>query len=145
MADSKQQSLANHTRFDPMFHFFLVPVFLATLIVTIVHLVRHPGLHAGGMVVVALGLLGTVGMIRGYSLKVQDRVIRLEERLRLATLLGEPTRSRIGELTVSQLVALRFAADGEVAGLATRALNEKLSNKEIKAAIQNWRADYFRV
>jgi hypothetical protein len=76
---------------------------------------------------------------------VQDRIIRLEERLRLASLLDAPMGARIGELTVSQLVALRFASDAEVPALVARALNDKLDRKTIKASIQNWRGDYFRV
>ncbi len=83
--------------------------------------------------------------VRLYSLKVQDRVIRLEERLRLTQLSQEPLRSRIPELTVGQLCALRFASDAEVAKLAERALNEKLSRADIKKAIQTWRPDYWRV
>ncbi len=83
--------------------------------------------------------------IRMYALRVQDRVIRLEERLRLASLLSEPLRSRIPELTVGQLVALRFASDAEVPKLAERALSEKLSPADIKKAIQVWRPDYLRV
>jgi hypothetical protein len=76
---------------------------------------------------------------------VQDRVIRLEEQLRLTMLLPAPLRVRIPELTEGQLIALRFASDGEVAKLTERALSEKLSRADIKKAIQTWRPDYWRV
>jgi hypothetical protein len=145
MAEKKPQTFANHARFDPLFHFVMAPVFGIATIGAVVHFLWHPNRHSAGFFIVSVAALIAIFKIRLYALKVQDRVIRLEERLRLATLLPEPLRSRIPELTVSQLVALRFASDGEVANLAARALAENLSNKDIKKAIQTWRPDYWRV
>jgi hypothetical protein len=145
MANETPQNLSNHTRWDPPFHFFILPVFAISLIVTIVHLVRRPGLHSAWLVVFMIAALFAIFKIRLYALKVQDRVIRLEERLRLATLLDAALRPRISEFTEPQLVALRFASDAELPALAARALNEKLSAPEIKKAVQHWRPDYWRV
>ena len=145
MAEKVPQTLANHARFDPPFHFFILPVFAITVIVAIVHLLRHPGLHSAWLVVFTIAAMGALFKIRLYSLKVQDRVIRLEERLRLAILVDKPLRARITEFSESQLVALRFASDAELPALAARALAEKLSNAEIKKAITQWRPDYWRV
>jgi hypothetical protein len=145
MPEKKPQTFANHTRFDPPFHFFVVPVFLLLAIAGMVHFIWRPGLHSALLFVVAVALATAVSKIRNYALRVQDRVIRLEERLRLTALLQEPLRSRIPELTEGQLVALRFASDAEVAALAQRALSEKLSKADIKKAIQTWRPDYWRV
>ena len=145
MPDSSPQSFSHHTRYDPLFHFFILPVFVITLIATIVHLVRRPGLHSAWMVVVVIAVLVAVFKIRLYALKVQDRVIRLEERLRLATLLDPSLRPRIPEFTEAQLIALRFASDAELPALAARALNEKLAAQDIKKSIQNWRPDHWRV
>ena len=146
------QSFAHHTRWDPTFHFFLLPVFVVGLIMTLMHFFAHfahsdsrDNFHAVLLILLATALLLLVFKVRLYSLKVQDRVIRLEERLRLASLLPEPQRSRIPELTKGQLVALRFASDAEVPKLAERALSENLSPADIKKSIQNWRPDYLRV
>jgi hypothetical protein len=144
MAEASQ-SFSNHTRYDPLFHFFILPVFAFALITGIVHLVKWPGPHSALLVVFLIAAMVAVFKIRLYSLKVQDRVIRLEERQRLATLLDPALRSRIPEFTESQLVALRFASDGELPALATRALNEKLSGADIKKAIKQWRPDDWRV
>jgi hypothetical protein len=145
MAEKKPQTFANHTRWDPPFHFFVLPVFLVLAIAATVHFIWHPGLHTGLMFVGAVALATFVVKTRFSTLRVQDRVIRLEERLRLASLLSEPLRSRIPELTEGQLIALRFASDAEVPKLAERALSEKLSPADIKKAIQTWRPDYWRV
>src|SRR5271166_600029 len=110
MANPVPQSYSNYTRYDPLFHFFILPVFAITLIATIVHLVRRPGLHSAWLVVIVIAAVAAIFKIRLYALKVQDRVIRLEERLRLASLLDAGLRPRIAEITESQLIALRFAS-----------------------------------
>jgi hypothetical protein len=139
------QNLANHGKFDPLFHFFLAPMSLLFLLYAIRHLYRHPELHSVLLLVAAVTAFLALFKIRLYSLKVQDRIIRLEERLRLATLLPENLRSRINEFEIGQLIALRFASDAELPALAKRALDEKLSKADIKKAIVDWRPDYFRV
>lgn len=145
MAEKIPQTRGNHARLDPLFHFFVVPALLLLLVWAVAHLIRHFGFEA-------LGILGIVGVLfviafkaRTYSLKVQDRVIRLEERLRLAMLLPDGLRARIPELNESQLIALRFASDAEAPALVERTLNEKLDRKQIKDAIREWRPDYWRV
>ena len=145
MAGAATQNFTNYSRYDPLFHFFILPVFAITLIAAIVHLVRRPSLHSGALVVLAIAASVAITKIRTYSLKVQDRIIRLEERLRLATVLDASLRPRIPEFTESQLIALRFASDAELPTLAARTLNEKLSAQEIKKSIQHWRPDYWRV
>lgn len=152
MAEKTPQTFANHARFDPPFHFFIAPIFLLGVIFAFIHFFAHlshsdfrDNFHAILLILLSLALLAWVFKTRLYALKVQDRVIRLEERLRLTLLLPEPLRSRIPELTEDQLIGLRFASDAEVPKLAERALNEKLSRKDIKKAVQNWRPDYWRV
>lgn len=152
MAEKKPQTFANHTRFDPPFHFFIVPIIALGVIFTFIHFFAHlshadfrDNMHAILLILLALALMTWVFKTRLYALKVQDRVIRLEERLRLMQLLPEQLRSRIPELTEGQFIGLRFASDAEVPKLTERALNEKLSRNDIKKAIQNWRPDYWRV
>jgi cellulose synthase/poly-beta-1,6-N-acetylglucosamine synthase-like glycosyltransferase len=152
MAETKPQTFANHTRWDPVFHFFVLPVLVLALILTLVHFFAHitegdfrDHFHAFLLILLALAFLTLAFKVRLYSIKVQDRVIRLEEQLRLMRLLPEPLRARIPELTVGQLCALRFASDAELPKLAERAMNEKLSRADIKKSIQTWRPDYWRV
>ncbi len=152
MAEKPPQNFGNHARFDPLFHFFLVPVFTLGVILSLIHFFAHLGessfrddFHAALIILLAVALLLLVFKERLYALRVQDRVIRLEERLRLAQILPEPLRSRIPELTEDQLIALRFAPDAEVPKLVERTLNEKLSRKQIKQSVVNWRPDNWRV
>jgi hypothetical protein len=152
MAEKKPQTLANHTRWDPPFHFFVLPVLALGLILALIHFFAHithgsvfDHVHAFLLIVLAVAFVIWLTKTRLYALRVQDRVIRLEERLRLTHLLSEPMRSRIPELTEDQLCGLRFASDAELPKLAERALNEKLSRDDIKKAIQTWRPDYWRV
>jgi hypothetical protein len=140
-----QQSYSNHARWDPIFHFFAGPIALLTVILAVIREVRHPDLWRLWIIVVAIGALVVLVRLRMYSLMVQDRVIRLEERIRLMSLAAEPLRSRISQLSMTQLIALRFASDQEAAALAERALNSNLTGKQIKEAIQIWRPDDRRV
>jgi hypothetical protein len=144
MADAPQ-SFDKHTRWDPFFHFFMIPVAVITLLWVVYNTYRNFSAWTAWQLVIAIALVVSLFKIRLYSLKVQDRVIRLEERLRLASLVPTEFRPRINELSVRQLVALRFCCDSELPGLAARALSEKLDGKQIKAQIKTWRADEFRV
>lgn len=145
MAEKKTQTLDNHSRVDPLFHFIVLPVFIFTAIGGAIRFLWHPSFHSGWFFVISVAAVIAVTKIRVYALKVQDRVIRLEERLRLSLLLSEALRPRIPELSEGQLIALRFASDEEVPKLAERAIAEKLSRADIKKAIQTWRPDDLRV
>lgn len=143
--ERKPQTFANHVKWDPRFHFFLAPVMLINVMVAGYCLIRFHSLVAGWIFILALALMVTVSRMRFYATHLQDRVIRLEEHLRLARVLPEPLRSRMGELSDTQSVGLRFASDAELPALVQRALDEKLSRADIKKAITNWRPDYSRI
>lgn len=145
MAEKKPQTFANHARLDPLFHVFVLPVFGLSTLAAVVLFLWHPGVYSAWRFVLLAAGTVAVFKIRLYTLRVQDRVIRLEERLRLVSLLSEPSRSRIPELTEGQLIALRFASDAELPKLMDRALAEGLSAADIKKSIQTWRPDYWRV
>ena len=146
------QNFQNHTKWDPLFHFVLMPTLVANFIMRCYDLVNTLSvggtgltLRMGWTVIMALALILIALKARLFALKAQDRIIRLEERLRMSTLLPEALRARIGELTESQLIALRFASDGELTELVRSALDKKLPSKEIKQSIREWRPDYFRL
>ena len=145
MAD-QTQNLATHRRWIPMWHFFAIPVLLINVFVVAVYFVRDPRLINGWAVIVAIALLIGVFLSRSMPLRAQDRIIRLEERARLERVLPSDLRGRVGELTESQLIAIRFAADDEVPELTRRTLNGELKSQgDIKRAIRNWRGDHLRV
>lgn len=143
---SRPQSFENHRRTVPLYHVVLQPVLL---LVALWFLYRTVTDFSGDHLVltveaVALGL--TALFARVFPLGVQDRLIRLEERLRMARLLPEELRDRVDELTVEHLVGLRFASDEELAGLVRRVLDGELEDREaIKRAVRSWRADHQRI
>ncbi|HKW98712.1 MAG TPA: DUF6526 family protein [Bryobacteraceae bacterium] len=144
MAGHAPQTYANHTRLDPLFHGFILPVAGISVVVAIWNAVKNFGWGSAWWVVISIAAVVAVLKIRLYALRVQDRLIRLEERLRLGQLLKEPARSRIDELTEAQLIGLRFACDAELPALTEKALGG-MTNREIKKAVGSWRPDYFRV
>jgi Family of unknown function (DUF6526) len=146
MAETLPQSYANHVRLHPPFHFFLIPGALVLLILSIVNVVRHDR-QLDAWILLLIGILFPMAvlLIRSNPMRVQDRLIRLEERLRLQALLSAELTARIGELTESQLIALRFASDAEAPSLVAKVLTSKMQSKDIKKAIVTWRPDAFRV
>jgi Family of unknown function (DUF6526) len=141
-----EQNFANHGKIVPIFHFFAIPVFVANFVWSLYRL-WHLGITFAGIfgVILAAALVVLVFEARLFVLAVQDRVIRLEERLRYERVLPADLRTRCGELTINQIVALRFACDTELPALAKKVLDEKLmERKAIKQLIKTWRPDYQR-
>ena len=145
MSNQKPQSFKNHARFDPPFHAVLFLVLVVNLVVSIVYVVRQPCFYSAWFVVLSLAVFIGLFRMRQYPMKVQDRVIRLEERLRLQALAPAEWHTQIYRLTEDQLIGLRFAADDEVVDLAKQALEHNWNRKQIKERIQSWRADNWRV
>lgn len=140
-----EQSVKNHTRLDPLYHFFLAPLTLFFIVESIVRIVRAPNWDSTVHLLAAIFAFVALFKMRLYPLKVQDRVIRLEERLRLKELLPPSLQPRVPELTEGQLIALRFASDAEVPDLAAKALEANLKPAQIKQSVRLWRPDYWRV
>jgi hypothetical protein len=139
------QNYKNHSRAYPPYHYVLAPLLLFNLIWTVVRLVKYPSSETAMSVLVAVCLILLAFVARTFALKVQDRVIRLEMRLRLRELLPPDLAPRIKEFTIGQLIALRFAGDADLPALARKVLDEKLEDqKAIKTLIKNWEGDYLR-
>ncbi|MDR3741997.1 MAG: DUF6526 family protein [Terracidiphilus sp.] len=139
------QSYKNHASFDPLFHVVLFAVLVINLVAAIIFAVLHPGFWSIWLTILALASFILLFRLRQYPMKVQDRVIRLEERLRLQSLAPVEWHAQIYRLTEDQLIGLRFAGDDEVVELAKQALEHNLNRKQIKERVRNWRADYWRV
>jgi len=142
----KEQTLANHSRIVPAFHMVALPILLLNFVYSIYELV-HTWFSFGALVslLVAIALLLIALYGRMFALTVQDRVIRLEMRLRLEKLLPADLKPRIPEFTVDQLIALRFASDAELPDLARRVLEENIKDrKSIKQMIKTWKPDHLR-
>jgi Family of unknown function (DUF6526) len=141
-----EQNFENHAKFVPSFHFFAVPVFLINFLWSLYRL-KKLGISFEGIfgVILAAAFVVLVFRARLFALAVQDRVIRLEERLRYAQVLPADLQARTGQLTIGQIAALRFASDEELPELARRVLDEKLiERKAIKQLIRQWRPDHQR-
>jgi hypothetical protein len=144
MAESTQ-SYKNHTRWFPPFHFFVMPVLLLNVLVAVREVFVDPNRSSGFALVVALALLMLALCARAMAITVQDRVIRLEMRLRLREYLPVDLQGRIDELTPRQLVALRFAGDAEMTDLVREVFAGSLATeKAIKMRIKNWKGDFLR-
>jgi hypothetical protein len=146
MSDSSPQNFKNHGRLDPPFHIVLFFLLVINLGIAIYYVVEHPfSIFTAWMLILSIAVFIPFFKLRLYPIKVQDRVIRLEERLRLQALAPEQWHTQIYRLTEGQLIGLRFASDDEVVELAKKALEENLTSKQIKERIKSWRPDYWRV
>lgn len=141
----RPQTYASHRRFDPLYHFFAAPILAIVYPVwAIVHLWRHPTPQSLVWLLFALAVAVLAWRARSFPLAVQDRLIALEERLRIERLLPPEARASAAALTDDQLIGLRFAPDEELPELAAAAAAEKLNRGEIKKRVKNWRADHRR-
>ena len=141
----KPQSFKKHAKFVPAFHGFGLPVSAVSAVTLLIRAFRFPSWDTAIAALMGIAIVVMFLYARSFALTVQDRVIRLEMRLRLRELLPADLQPRISELTPGQLVALRFAGDRELPALVRRVLDERLQDKRaIKALVQDWQADHLR-
>lgn len=139
------QTYATHRRIFPLYHLFALPVLLANVVVQAVRVLRQPSADGAWAVVVAIALVAGLVAARASTLIVQNRLVGLEMRLRLATVLPIELRPRIPELRLRQLIGLRFAGDAELPGLVERCLAGELRTAdEVKREVREWRPDWQR-
>lgn len=139
------QNFQNHAKFVPAFHFFVLPVLLINVGWSVYYAVKYFSVGTAFAVLVAVALLLLALQARMFALAVQDRVIRLEMRLRMQQLLPADLKPRIVEFAPAQLISLRFASDAELPELARKVLADNVTDRTtIKKMVQNWQADELR-
>lgn len=139
------QNYANHRRFVPLYHFGIFGLLVVNLLWSLVRVVKGFSFETALGVLMALALLGLFLYMRIFVLTVQDRIIRLEMRLRLKHVLPPDLAARIPELAVGQLIGLRFASDAELPELVREVLTNNILDRDvIKKKIKNWQGDYLR-
>jgi len=141
------QNYSNHTRLNPLHHFVLLPLSAFLIVWSLIKFMNSENSFAEKVyfLLAAICILLITLITRLYALKNQDRLIRVEMGMRYFELTGKSLSTLEEQLSLSQLIALRFASDEELLDLIDKTLKEKLSNKEIKKAIKNWKADLMRV
>lgn len=146
MADPRPQTYDNHARLVPLYHYVAIPILLANVVWTLIRVVTDVSVDTVMAALVAIALVMIGLFARTFALRAQDRIIRVEERLRMQRLLPDDLQTRIDEFAIDQLVALRFASDGELGDLARRVLDEDIADRRaIKQLVAVWRADHHRV
>jgi cell division protein FtsL len=140
------QSYENHAKFVPLYHYVLLPLLLVNVLVTAYQAWRQPSLLAGWAIVTAVAFMGTALFARTFALKAQDRVIRLEERLRMRELLTPDQKAQVNDFSTDQLIALRFAGDAELPHLAATVRRDNIQRRDaIKKMVKHWRTDDCRM
>jgi hypothetical protein len=142
----RPQSFENHAKMVPAFHYVALPILLVVLVSAVWRLVQDPSWNTTLGVLLAVALQIIALYARVFALGVQDRVIRLEERMRMDLLFPDDLKPRIGDFTTEQLIGLRFASDDEFVDLCRKVLDEGMADrKSVKAAVKSWRADHQRI
>jgi|TARA_B100000745_G_scaffold122313_1_gene79331 hypothetical protein len=145
MSEKKPQNYKNHAKFIPVFHYIALPLLLVNFFGALFRVTQEISFYTLNDVGLAISLIVVAVFTRLFALKAQDRVIRLEEQIRMQTFLPDALKVHVGRLTMGQIVALRFASDEELADLTQEALDQNTSPNALKQAVKNWRPDYDRV
>ncbi len=141
MADTVQ-TYKTHAKFVPLFHYVALPILLINILVSAYYVVRTPGLPSVWSLLMGVALFLGALFARVFALAAQDRVIRLEERMRMKELLPADLKGRIPEFTREQIIGLRFASDGELPELAATVLRDNIQKRDaIKKMVKHWRTD----
>lgn len=146
MASESGQNFSNHAKFTPGYHFVTAPLGIIYFVWAVRRLIAMPGAETLFTLIGAMAIIGAIAYARTSPLVTQNRIIRLEEQLRLTRILPADLVARVNDIRPGHLIALRFAPDAEVTELVRKVLADpSISPKAIKAQIKNWKGDYLRV